>query len=358
MNKREILTYLNFLNIQNRKILAMADRLDFENFFDLDKSFFDFLDEKTYNKIFSEKNLENFKYYKEKLIKTPCKLTSIFDDDYPENLKNIDDRPAILYYKGKLEKNDKYSVAFVGSRKCTDYGRWACKKIVGEIAGENIVTVSGLAYGIDACCHKTSLSLNKKTIGIIGCGIDQVYPKSNKYLYDMMEENGLIISEFPLGTGPLSFNFPRRNRIISGISLATVVIEAKEKSGTMITTSFALEQGRDVFSVPGNINSIYSRGTNKLIQDGSKLVTCGQDIIDEVLELKDFKVEKNSLNVLNLDQDQLKILEYINQNPNSNSDKIARDLNFSIDDVNYLLISLELQDYIENMGNNEYVIKR
>ena len=156
--------------------------------------------------------------------------------------------------------------------KRQDYGKWACKSLSQGVGSSGITTVSGLAYGIDAMCHKSSLEVGARTIGIIGCGIDKIYPKQNRNLYERLAEEGLILSEFPLGTEPRSFNFPKRNRIISGISLATVVIEAKEKSGTMITTRCALEQGKDVFAVPGNINSIYSKGTNKLIQEGLSLI--------------------------------------------------------------------------------------
>lgn len=199
--------------------------------------------------------------------------------------------------------------------------------------------------------------LGGRTIGIIGCGIDQVYPKANKFLYEKMEKEGLILSEFPLGTPPIGYNFPRRNRIISGISLATVVIEAKEKSGTMITTRCALDQGREVFAVPGNINSIYSKGTNKLIQDGSKLILSAEDILEELDYLLDQKIMKKEIDYEKLDKDEVSVVRYIEANPNTSADNLALDLDLEIDVINFLLTSLELKNVIENIGNNEFTIK-
>ena len=256
-----------------------------------------------------------------------------------------------------MEKEDKNAIAFVGARKCTDYGKWACKKIVEGFKDTNIRTVSGLAYGIDAISHKVSLENNIKTIGVIGSGLDIIYPKANKYLYEKIEEKGLIISEFPLETPPNSYNFPRRNRIISGLSKGVCVIEAKEKSGTMITTNFALDQGREVFCLPGNINSIYSKGCNKLIQEGSKLVMDASDIIDEIEDFKNINEKKTKLSLDGLDKDTLNVVKYIIDKPSSNADEISQNLCMSIEEVNYILIFLELNDYIENMGNNEYVSK-
>ena len=226
------------------------------------------------------------------------------------------------------------------------------------MASSGITTVSGLAYGIDAMCHKSTLEISGRTIGVIGCGIDKIYPKQNRYLYEQIEERGLILSEFPLGTDPRSFNFPKRNRIISGISLATVVIEAKEKSGTMITTRCALEQGKDVFAVPGNINSIYSKGTNKLIQEGSKLISSADDILEELDYLLDINPVNSTIDYSSLGEDELSIVRYIEENPNSTADILSVNLNTNIDEINYLLTSLELRDFIENIGNNEFTIKR
>ncbi len=358
MDKREILLYLNYININNRTILDIFDNTGLENFFELTRVDYSFLNDANYERIFSPKSLKDFKAYREKVARLGVDFVTILDESYPENLKYIDDRPAVLYYKGRLDHGrDSQSIAFVGARKCTDYGKWACKNLAGSIASAGLTTVSGLAYGIDAMCHKATLDVGGRTIGVIGCGIDQVYPTANKFLYEKIEEDGLILSEFPLETPPIGYNFPRRNRIISGISLATVVIEAKEKSGTMITTRCALEQGKEVFAVPGNINSIYSKGTNKLIQDGSKLILCAEDILEELDYLLDKKVEKKTIDYTALDKDEVSVVRYIENNPNASADDLALNLDFEIDVINFVLTSLELKNIIENIGNNEFTIK-
>lgn len=358
MDKRDILLYLNYININNRAILEIFEQTSLDDFFKKTRLDYAFLKDSIFNKIFNSKNLEGFKAYREKVSRLGIDFVTILDETYPENLKYIDDRPAVLYYKGSLDKfSDSQSIAFVGARKCTDYGKWACKNLASSISMAGLTTVSGLAYGIDAMCHKATLDVGGRTIGVIGCGIDEVYPKANKFLYERIEEEGLILSEFPLGTPPRAYNFPRRNRIISGISLATVVIEAKEKSGTMITTRCALDQGKEVFAIPGNINSIYSKGTNKLIQDGSKLIMCADDILEELDYLLDKKTDKKIIDYSTLDKDEASVVRYIETNPNTSADDLAFNLDFEIDVINFLLTSLELKDVIENIGNNEFTIK-
>ena len=359
LSKRETILYLNYINLQNKVILLINDTIGLDNLFDRSRLELDFITDKNFDKIFNQKSLDEFLPYLDKVNKYGYKYVTILDDEYPENLRYIEDRPALLFYKGKLDKvRDKNSIAFVGARKCTDYGKWACKSLVQGVAEAGITTVSGLAYGIDAQCHQATLDAKGRSIGVIGCGIDKIYPKSNRFLYERLEETGLILSEFPLGAEPISFNFPRRNRIISGISLATVVIEAKEKSGTMITTRCALDQGKEVFAIPGNINSIYSKGTNLLIQEGSKLITSADDILEELDYLLDINPKVRTIDYSSLEKDQLLIVKYIEENPNSNADILSANLNISIDEMNYLLTSLELLDVIENMGNNEFTIKR
>nr|WP_326831249.1 DNA-processing protein DprA [Anaerococcus porci] len=168
-----------------------------ENFFDLDRKIFNKLSKKNYDKIFSPKNLESFKYYKEKIIKGSYKVSTIYDKDYPENLKNIYDKPALLFYKGEIEEDDKYAIAFIGARKCTDYGKWATKKIVEGFKDTNIRTVSGLAYGIDAISHKVSLDNGIKTIGVLGCGIDKIILKEINFFMIKWKMKDLLYQNFP-----------------------------------------------------------------------------------------------------------------------------------------------------------------
>ena len=356
---RQTILYLNYIHLDNRIIHTIYEKIGFKDLLEKSRLDLDFLTDRVYDKIFDPKSLEGFKSYYERVKTLGFTYVTMVDEDYPINLTYIDDRPAILFYKGRLDqKKDKNSIAFVGARKCTDYGKWAAKSLSQDIANAGITTVSGLAYGIDAACHKATLEVGGRSIGVIGCGIDKIYPKQNRLLYQRLAEDGLILSEFPLGTEPMPYNFPRRNRIISGISLATVVIEAKEKSGTMITTRCALDQGKEVFALPGNINSIYSRGTNKLIQDGSKLITCANDILEELDYLIDKVRMEKKIDYSSLAKDELVIVKYIEENPNSTADILANALEMGIDDINYLLTSLELRDFIENIGSNEFTIKR
>ena len=200
---------------------------------------------------------------------------------YPERLKNIDDAPKELYCLGNLELlNYKKNIAIIGSRNCSSYGERAAKDFAYNLAKEDICIVSGLAKGIDSFSHIGALSAKGKTIAVLGSGLDNIYPKENIGVFkEIIKNNGLVISEYPLGTKPLKYHFPARNRIISGISDSILVVEARKNSGTNITVDFALEQGKDVFVIPGNIYSKTSDGTNFLITEGAIPVTSYVDIL-------------------------------------------------------------------------------
>lgn len=215
------------------------------------------------------------------LAKSGAVLVTLLDKDYPPFLKEIPDPPPYLYLKGTLPASNKV-VAVVGSRRASDYGLSVTTKLSRELAEQGVTIVSGLAMGIDAAAHRGALQVSGATVGVLGCGIDQVYPAENRQLFRDMEAKGAIVSEFAPGTPPDAPNFPRRNRIISGMSRGVLVVEAVEKSGSLITAKFALEQGREVFAVPGNINFRTSRGTNSLIKEGAKLVETVEDILGEL----------------------------------------------------------------------------
>lgn len=233
--------------------------------------------------ITKEEYKKNLKRYLEYIKKNNIEIITINDEYYPIRLKQIYDPPLVIYLKGnKNILNDK-SIAIVGSRICTNYGKEVARKIAYDLSTNNINVISGLAKGIDANAHIGSLNANGKTIGVMGCGLDIVYPKENEKLFnEIIKSGGAVISEYVVGTKPLARNFPRRNRIISGMSDGVLVVEAKEKSGTLITVDFALEQGKDLYAVPGNISSQNSYGTNELIKQGAKVATNAQDILEDV----------------------------------------------------------------------------
>lgn len=259
-----------------------------ENIYKLDKDELlkiEGIGEKLADKILNERVRASVTKHIEYMQKNKIDIININVESYPQQLKKIYDAPISLYIKGNKEILNNKALAIVGCREASDYGKKAAKYFAYNLAQNKFNIVSGLAKGVDSYAHLGSLCVeNKKscgkTIAVVGNGLDTIYPSENKELADkIIESGGAIISEYPLGTKPDKMNFPARNRIISGISDGVIVVEAKERSGTLITVDFALEQGRDVFVVPGNINSINSVGTNDLIKQGAKLVTTYKDII-------------------------------------------------------------------------------
>ncbi|MCX8011837.1 MAG: DNA-processing protein DprA, partial [Desulfobacterota bacterium] len=210
------------------------------------------------------------------------KLLTITDENFPENLKQIYDPPPFLYVRGEIKKEDNLAIAIVGSRNASSYGRSITKKLARALTERGFTVISGLARGIDTFAHKGALEIGGRTIAVLGSGIDIIYPRENKILAEEIISSGALVTEFPFGTKPEATNFPSRNRIISGLSLGTVIVEASFRSGSLITARLALEQGREVFAVPGNIDSPGSKGTNRLIKEGAKLVVDAEDIIEEI----------------------------------------------------------------------------
>ncbi len=209
-------------------------------------------------------------------------ILTLDDPDYPALLRELPDAPPVLYVKGTLFDADRWAVAFVGTRRATTYGREMTYRLVTPLVNAGITIVSGLALGIDAVGHKAALDAGGRTIAVLGCGIDVVYPPEHRKLSEAIVENGALLTQFPPGTPPEGRNFPVRNQVISGLSLAVVVVEAPESSGALLTADVAAEQGRDVFAVPGSVTAKASVGTNRLIQHGAKLVMSAEDILDEL----------------------------------------------------------------------------
>jgi DNA processing protein len=217
------------------------------------------------------------------LGKVGGKIVTLKDDGYPKRLKDIYDPPALLYVRGELRREDTLAIAIVGSRKTSPYGRWITEKIGHDLACHGVTVVSGMARGIDSVAHMGTLQGGGRTIAVLGCGVDVIYPSENRKLFNQIIEHGAVLSEFPMGSVPEGGHFPRRNRIISGLSIGVVIVQAGSESGSLITANYALEQGREVFAIPGNVGAQGSRGTNQLIKEGAKLVESSEDILEEIL---------------------------------------------------------------------------
>lgn len=235
--------------------------------------------------ILNKKYKENLEVYEKYLLENNIEILTIYDKFYPEKLKHIYDPPIVLYLKGDKNILNNLSLAIIGSRNCSFYGMQVAKDIAKNLSKYEINITSGLARGIDASAHIGSLSGNGKTVAVLGTGLDTIYPAENKELANkIIKTGGAIISEFIVGSAIKKTNFPKRNRIISGMSDGVLVVEAAKQSGTFITVDYALEQGKTVYAVPGNITSINSYGTNELIKDGAKMVTNLKDILEDFVE--------------------------------------------------------------------------
>lgn len=287
--------------------------------------------------------------------KEKISIIRITDKKYPESLKQIHDPPFLLYCKGSMPCTGQ-AMSIVGSRKATSYGKWAAYGIAARLSEYNVTVVSGMAYGIDAFAHKGALESGGKTIAVLGCGVDRCYPPSNRGLMEQIIESGAVISEYAPGTVPFHANFPKRNRIISGISKGVVIVEAGVKSGSLITAEFALEQGRDVYAVPGNINSIYSKGTNKLIKEGAVPLT---DIDDIIAELAGFNCEKTDKKQKEseLGKDEKAVYDCIAENKHANPDRIAGILARDVSEINAIITILEIKGLIEILPGKIMIAK-
>jgi len=291
---------------------------------------------------------------------------------FPRYLLNIDDYPALLYVRGTLRKDD-VNVAVVGSRKASTYGKYTTERLSRELALHGITVVSGLARGIDSAAHRGALMAKGGTIAVLGSGIDVIYPPEHRELYERISERGAVISEFPLETPPNAPNFPVRNRIISGMSLGVVVVEASDKSGSLITARLALEQGREVFAVPGSIDASGSRGTHKLIREGAKLIEGVNDILEEIIPQIDEagqkrlakegarsarreKGETRGRPEAALDEGQMKILKMLSTKP-LDPDSIIAATGLRPQDVMRTLLTLELMGFVEQLPGKRFIRK-
>ena len=241
------------------------------------------LSDECINEIVNYEYRQNLEKYQKYMQVNNIKMITLNDYEYPDKLRNIYDKPIVLFAKGNLQLLKVKSIAIVGSRNCSNYGIQVAKKISYNLAKENICIISGLAKGIDKCAHIGALNAQGATIAVIGNGLDYIYPYENKDLYErILKNNGLIVTEYIIGTKPNKVNFPARNRIISGLSDGIVVVEASKKSGALITANIGLEQGKEIYAVPGNIDSPMSVGTNELIRDGANVVLNYNDVLETI----------------------------------------------------------------------------
>lgn len=277
------------------------------------------------------------------------------DDFYPESIARSQCPPVVLYTMGKIDLLEKYLIGIVGARKHTDYGKRICERFVKELKDYDIATVSGMALGIDSISHKASIESSIPTIAILGNGIDTYYPKSNFSLWSRIRNTGLIISEYPPGEPPYPSRFPERNRIISSLSNILIVIEAKEKSGSLITARLAAESGKDVFAVPGNIDSIYSKGTNKLINDGAFPLIDFENFLLRISSFSKRNNKKNSPRVEDLGEDEKLVFKAILDGAQK-IDLLSLHLPLDTPTILATLTMLEIKGYITGVDSDQIMI--
>ena len=293
------------------------------------------------------------KVYLDTVYERGIKVVSLADRDYPASLRSVSDAPPVLYYKGSLFPSDDLAIAVVGARFATAYGRQVTEKLVFDLVSAGLTIVSGLARGIDSVAHKAAIDAGGRTIAVLGSGVDLVYPPENKNLYEQVIQHGAVVSEFPLGFPSVPSNFPARNRIISGLSLGVLVTEAAIDSGSLITAGQAAEQGREVFAVPGPINSKMSEGTNNLIKEGVHPTTSADDIL-QILDIERKKLQVNSketpLRGKPTDKVEKVILELLD-GQTKHIDAIARESGLKIDKVSVALSMMEMRGIVKNYGS-------
>ncbi len=293
------------------------------------------------------------------LEKHKVKIVTVRDDNYPASLRYIDGAPILLYLAGDIIKEDIFAIGVVGTRDYTAYGKNVAAKLSGELASQGVTIVSGLARGIDTFAHQSALAAKGRTIAVLGGGIAALYPPENRILAQEIARHGAVVSEYPMMEQPSRISFPLRNRIISGLSLGLLVVEADVRSGSLITANCALEQGREVFAVPGNITNEYARGTNQLIKDGAKLVEGSQDIIEEISCLRELttsriNTKKQERFSFPVDEQETALLDLIGNEP-INIEVLGARTGKSVNQLSNILLQLMMKELIREMSGKNYV---
>jgi DNA processing protein len=292
----------------------------------------------------------------EKVAAAGARALTWEDSAYPHLLREIPAPPPVLYVKGTLTEEDAWAIAVVGTRRASAYGREVTRHLTKTLACSGITIVSGLARGIDAVGHKTALEAGGRTIAVLGCGIDRIYPPEHRKLAQEIVAHGALVSDYPLGTEPEGRNFPPRNRIISGLSLGVLITEAGKGSGALITADFAAEQGRDVFAVPGSVLMRGSAGTNALIQEGAQVVLNAADILEE-LNLTMVAEQVEARQVLPADETEAALLERLSAEP-THVDELQQQLELPISQVTSTLALMELKGLVRQVGGMKYIVAR
>ncbi len=275
---------------------------------------------------------------------------SWLDDAYPAPLKELSHSPPVLFVRGNLDPKDKLGVAVVGTRRPSHYGQQVAEKLGRELAENGVTVISGLARGIDTCAHKAALAAGGRTIAVLGCGIDVYYPPENRKLCDAIAEHGAVLSEYNLGTEPLAMNFPKRNRVVSGLSLAVVAVEAGERSGVLNTCAWALDQGRPVYAVPGRLSDPTSIGTNRLLREGAKPLTSATELLRDLGLVA--RVEA-APRVAVLDDEQ-PVMDFLSSEP-QHADEICQGLGTPISKLLGILAQLELKGLVRQLPGKYFV---
>jgi DNA processing protein len=278
------------------------------------------------------------------------------DETYPQRLKEIEQPPPVLYLRGDYLPDDLFAVAIVGTRRVTPYGRQITQELASFLAANGITVISGLARGVDAIAHQTALKAGGRTIGVLGSGVDKIYPPEHRQMAEQMMSQGAIVSDYAPGTPPDASNFPPRNRIISGLSLAVVVIEAGETSGALITAEFAAEQGREIFAVPGSILAPQSKGTNKLIRNGALPLLSVDDLM-QALNLSRMGDHKAARKIMPGDETEARLIHVLGSEP-LHVDEIRNQTELPIEKVSAALALMELKGMVRQVGGMNYVAVR
>jgi DNA processing protein len=292
-----------------------------------------------------------------RVLAAGARVVPYCDPAYPPRLRTIADPPMVLYVKGDLHPENEKAVAVVGSRSASEYGRRMASELARGLVSYGFTVVSGMARGIDGAAHEAALEAGGRTIAVLGCGVDRAYPPEHEPLYRRIIQQGAVVSELPIGTRPAAFNFPARNRVISGLSAGVVVVEATEKSGSLITAALALDQGREVFGVPGEAGASRSRGTHRLIRNGAKLVETVEDIVEEIApQLPRMPRSQPAERALpgNVPPETRAILA-LARNGSTHVDEIIAQTGLPAAKVAEVLLRLELGGFIRQLPGNRYV---